>query len=158
MPLSSSPANDLCIDNRQKLNKVNCYKYLGLTLSSDLTLSFYIDQIYKKARKLVSMRYHNFDCASPSVKLKLYMALVRHHLEYACVAWDPHLLKDTCGLEKVQKFALSVCSGNWKTGYDSLLDQFNTTTLKGARLLSYVLSIGFFWIKCTSLLSCHLQG
>ena len=73
------------------------------------------------------------------------MALIRCYLEYACVIWDPHLLKDacvvwdpyllkdTCAFKKVHKFALRVCSGIWNTGYDSLLDQFNTTTLSRRR-------------------------
>ena len=60
------------------------------------------------------MLYCSFYFASPSS--------VRPYLEYACVIWDPHLLKDNRTLEKVQKFALRVCSGDWNSGYDSLLD------------------------------------
>jgi len=42
---------------------------------------------------------------------------VRPHLEYAVPLWDPHQQGHTNSLEKVQKFALKVCTGSgiWTT-------------------------------------------
>ena len=37
--------------------------------------------------------------------------------------WDPHLIKHTELLEKVQKFALKVCTKSWNSSYSSLLSQ-----------------------------------
>ena len=42
--------------------------------------------------------------------LKLYMAPIRPHLEYATQVWNPYLVKDINSLERVQKFALRICS------------------------------------------------
>ena len=41
---------------------------------------------------------------------QLYLSLVQPHLEYACQVWDPHLLKGTNALEKVQKFACKLAT------------------------------------------------
>ena len=53
--------------------------------------------------------------------LKLYISLIRPHLEYACQVWHPHLLTDINKLETVQKFALRLCVKRWDLGYDDLL-------------------------------------
>ena len=92
----------------------------------------------------MGMLFCKFYCASPSVKLKLNKSLIRPLLEYACVTWDLHLLKDIYTLEKVQKFALRVCSGDWTAKYDSLQDEFKIISLsKSINSLKSVLSIEF---------------
>ena len=48
--------------------------------------------------------------------------------------WDPHLQKDIDKLEKVQKFALRMCTKNWMAGYDDLLTCCNIPSLKTRRL------------------------
>ena len=62
------------------------------------------------------------------------MSSVRPHLEYATVVWDPHLQKDINKLEKVQTFALRMCTKNWTADYDSLLTSCNLPSLKKRRL------------------------
>ena len=41
------------------------------------------------------------------------IALVRPHLEYGVTVWDPHLIEYIEFLEKVQRFALKVCTKSW---------------------------------------------
>ena len=53
------------------------------------------------------MIYRKFyNRSHPHSLIRLYIALVRPHLDYACVIWDPHLKKDIDLLERVQMFAL----------------------------------------------------
>ena len=59
---------------------------------------------------------------------------MRPHLEYAAPVWDPHLQKDIDKLEKVQKFALRMCTKNWMASYDNLLTCCNIPSLKTRRL------------------------
>ena len=59
-----------------------------------------------------------------------YISSVRPHLEYATAVWDPHLQKDINKLEKVQTFALRMCTKNWTADYDSLLTSSNLPSLK----------------------------
>ena len=124
------PAKDLYIGNTQTLVKNHHYKYLEINLSPDLSWSLHIQLIYKKARKLVGMFSWNFSTfASPSVMLRLYKSLIWPHFEYACIVWDPHLQKDILTIECIQKFAFRVCSKKWRANYDSLLDDFCSSTL-----------------------------
>lgn len=62
--------------------------------------------------------YHHSD---PHTLLKLYLTIIRPHLEYASPAWDPFHKTEIDAIENVQKFALKVCLKSWDSGYDSLL-------------------------------------
>ena len=109
--------------NDQQLEIVQQYKYLGLLLvSSNLSWTPHIRSICNKARRILGLIYRKFsrntDCF---VTLRLYLALVRPHLEYAVQVWNPHLVMDKNRLEKVQKFALRVCAQNYNYTYEDLL-------------------------------------
>ena len=78
------------------------------------------------------MLHRNFSTfASSTVMLRLYKTLIRSHLEYACIVWDPHLQKDILKIEQIQKFAFRVCSKKWTANYDGRLDEFHSSTLYG---------------------------
>ena len=118
----------------QHLERVTQYKYLGVTITDDLSWSYHINIIASKARKLTGLLYRQFYrwSSSPTL-LKLYTTLVRPHLEYAAPVWNPHLAKDISTLKNVQKFALKVCYKSWDTGYDHLLSQSNLPRLATRR-------------------------
>jgi len=48
--------------------------------------------------------------------------------------WDPHLSKDISAIENVHKFALRICSKQWRECYSSLLDIFQTSSLSRGEL------------------------
>ena len=77
------------------------------------------------------MLYRNFHkYSSPPTLLKLYKAPKRPHLEYAGVVWDPYLVKDIVAVENV---ALRVCSKQWNSSYDALLNALTVPTLSSRR-------------------------
>ena len=68
---------------------------------------------------------------------QMYLSLVRPHLEYAAQVWDPqvpHLQQNIDDIERVQKFALRICSKEWEKEYTELLDYFKLPTLQNRRL------------------------
>ena len=92
--------------NKEPIEKVNSYKYLGVTLTSDLTWSEHITNITTKSRRLVGLLYRQF-CrwSNPATMFRLYVSLVRPHLDYSATpAWNPYLTKDVRSLESVQVF------------------------------------------------------
>ena len=99
-----------------QLENVQCYKYSGLLLSSDLSWSHHIQSTCTKARKLLGLLYRQFsNNTNPEVMVKLSITIVRPHLEYGAQVWHPYLSKDidVNALEKVQKFGLRICSRQW---------------------------------------------
>ena len=117
------------------LEQVTKYKYIGVTISSNLSWSPHIEQICASARRVVGLIYRNFakNINNPMTISHLYVSLVRPHLEYASQVWDPHLLKDICKLENVQKFALRMCSGQYHESYEKLRDIFHIPSLSNRR-------------------------
>ena len=132
--------------NNQLMELVQTYKYLGVVVSSNLSWSKHIQFIGVKAKKILGLLYRNFakHTSDPSTISKLYKALVRPQLEYAAQVWSLHMLKDIQMLEKVQRFALRVCSRNYHLSYGELLEFFNLPSLVNRRLyLSLYLLFSF---------------
>ena len=122
---------------------MQCYKYLGLLLSLDLSWSHHIQSTCTKARKLLGLLYRQFsNNTNPEVMAKLYLSLVRPHLEYGAQVWHPYLSKDVNDLEKVQKFGLQICSRQWTKCYQELLELFHLPSLENRRLF-FSLSVFF---------------
>ena len=95
----------------QALERVEEYKYLGVILTSNLSWSAHIDKIVAKARKMTGMLYRQFyRWSNLDALAKMYVSIIRPHLEYAAPVWNPELTKDIRKLENVQKFALRVCT------------------------------------------------
>jgi len=116
------------------LERVYSYKYLGLRLTSTLCWSDHINDIFIKAKKLIGMLYRRFYKNMDLQSLfQLYLTLVRPHTEYASQVWYPYLQRDIQQLERVQKFALRMCSKQWDLGYEELLNLFNIPSLDDRR-------------------------
>ena len=127
------PTSPLTINNNP-LERVSCYKYLGVTFSETLRWSDHILNISSKAKRLLGLIYRQYSRHfSQASLLKLYIFLVRPHLEYASQVWNPHLQKDVLMLESVQKFALKICLKEWHLPYHDCLIQCCLPDLKTRR-------------------------
>ena len=83
-------------------HQIESFKYLGLLFTSDLSWSKQITSVCNKARRLLGLLYRRFyQQSEPETLLKLYISLVRPHLEYASQVWSPHINKDITLLENV---------------------------------------------------------
>ena len=117
------------------LDFVREYKYLGILISTDLSWKRHIEGICVKVKKLVDMLYRKFSLyASLYIMARLYVNQIRPHLEYGVQLWHPHLATDTAALEKVQKFALRICSRNWSSTHGDLLEMFKLQHLEHHRM------------------------
>ena len=119
------------------LERVDSYKYLGVLLTDDLSWSLQVEFVCQKARRVLGLLYRRFYGQASQESLKqLYLSLVRPHLEYASQVWDPHLSKDRCALEKVQKFACKLATSKWDSSYEELLSLMDLKPLQNRRLES----------------------
>ena len=134
------------------LELVTAYKYLGVWITSDLNWAKQIEENCKRANQKIGMLYRRFYeyCSTDTLRC-LYVAFVRPHLEYAVPVWDPHLIKHTESLEKVQKFALKVCTKSWDSSYNCLLSQIDLPRLDQRRVQ---LKLSFLYQLINSLTFC----
>ena len=119
------------------LARVHSYKYLGITLTSNLSWSSHIRNCCNKTRKLIGLLYRQFyeNATSPTL-VKLYCSFIRPHLEYAAIVWNPLLKGDIDSLENVQKFALRVCLKSWNSTYEELLMTTKLPSLQDRRTIA----------------------
>ena len=121
------------------LEQVSSYKYLGITITSDLSWSPHISHICNKARRLVGLLYRHFYRNSNShTLLKLYLSYVRPHLEYCSHVWTPSLKGDVDIIEAVQKYALRVWTKSWELSYDDVLSATSISPLHQRRMIACV--------------------
>ena len=118
----------------QALERVFEYKYLGVTLSYNLSWSPHVEKIVAKTRRLTGMLYRQlYQWSDPETLLKIYLSVIRPHLEYAAPVWSPNLIKDVNKLEHVHMFALRVCTKEWSMSYKDLLEKCHLPELSTRR-------------------------
>lgn len=96
------------------LTKVLQYKYLGLTLTSDLRWNIHIANISSKATRKLFFLKRSLKSAPADIKLLSYTTFVRPVLEYANTVWFPHNITNINQLEKVQRKAIRFIHNKYK--------------------------------------------
>ena len=87
------------------------------------------------------MIYRTFASKNKNIMLKLYKSLVRHHLDYACQAWNPHSQKDIDVIERVQRRATRMISECRGLEYPERMKLLRLTTLKTRRMRADLLEV-----------------
>ncbi|KAI8517480.1 hypothetical protein Bbelb_060610 [Branchiostoma belcheri] len=113
IPSSKTPITHSYILHNQLLNKVSSTRYLGVTISSNLTWGSHVDAVSSKANKTLGMLRRCLRIASTAAKERAYMALVRPQVEYACSVWDPHTQDQVGRIEMVQRRAARYVTNNY---------------------------------------------
>ena len=73
-------------------------KYLGVTLSSNLSLSEHINSVCKTAKYHLGLVNQKLHQASPQVCHAIYPSTILSKLDYCCAVWDPHYSTDKTAL------------------------------------------------------------
>ena len=98
------------------LEAVTSAKYLGVTISDDLTWHQHIDNITKKANSTLGFLRRNLKVRSEQIKCAAYKVLVRPQLEYASVVWAPHTDSCISQIEMVQRRAARWIKNDYSRG------------------------------------------
>ena len=69
-------------------------KKIRIRVCSDRSLSKQCIEAKNKANIVLGYMFRSVKSKSPEVILKLYLALIRPHLDYAVQFWSPHYRKD----------------------------------------------------------------
>ena len=110
---TKKPLNSTYQLHNQTLEMTKESKYLGVTITDNLTWSTHIKNIAAKGNSTVGFLRRNFKECTTNVKAATYTTMVRPVLEYASTVWDPHEEKDKNLLEMVQRRAARYCHNNY---------------------------------------------
>lgn len=136
------------------LVQVNEYKYLGVTITNNLSWNSHIANICASSfRKLCILR-HKLKQAPPETKLHAYTSLIRPKLEYACTVWDPHTNHNTNALEMVQRKAVRFIFSKFRST-DSPTALMQTHGIQTLKLRRKILRLKFLFLLKNNKLSFH---
>ena len=113
-------------------------KYLGVTITSDLSWTKHIESIKAKASRTLGLIRRNLGPCDTTVKEKAYQSLVRPQLEYASSVWNPYTKTDKIKVESIQRQAARFTVGDYQrtSSVTTMLETLNWDTLEHRRLLA----------------------
>lgn len=114
---------------RTKLTEDTEEKDLGVLFDRGLKFSNHIAACVNKANRMVGLIRRSFKYMDNKVFIQLYKALIRPHLEYANVVWNPMLIGDLEHLEKVQRRATKMVPAIKDRTYEDRLQILELPTL-----------------------------
>ncbi|XP_070208014.1 uncharacterized protein [Littorina saxatilis] len=97
----------------QTLETTKESKYLGVTITENLSWTNHIKNVTAKGNRTVGFLRRNFKECTTKVKSATYTTMVRPTLEYASTVWDPHQENDKQALEMVQRRAARYAHNNY---------------------------------------------
>ena len=108
----------------QKLESVDAAKYLGVSISKDLSLNTHISNITTSANRTLGFVRRNVLTKNKDIKTMAYNSLVRPQLKYASAVWSPYTKENKIKIEKVQRRAARWVSNDYST-YSSVTDMLS---------------------------------
>ena len=92
--------------NGTKLERVQEFIDLGVTLDSHLNWNKHVTKLINKAKRIMGLIKRSIGYKAPqSVKRQLYISLVRSQLEYCTPVWSGLSKENTTAIERVQRAA-----------------------------------------------------
>ena len=89
----------------QLLQTVSSAKYLGVTLSNDLSWHNQVCTVAQRSNSALHLIARNLHNCPKATRALAYTTLVRPKMEYCAAVWDPHLKEDVDVLERVNRRA-----------------------------------------------------
>lgn len=111
------------------LSNVENIKYLGTTITNNLTWATHIESITRKANSTLGFLRRNLRRCPQSLKTRAYLSMVRSTLEYSSSVWDPYLKGDIHKVERIQRLAARFIKGDFSFS-SSVTDMLNELGLQ----------------------------
>ena len=119
---SKQPLNTQYTLHDQVFEATDTAKYLGVTISKDLSWNDHISSLTSKANSTLGFVKRNVKTSNVKVKEMAYKTLVRPQVEYASPVWSPHTKDDK--LEMTQRRAARWMKNKF-SNYDSVTDMLS---------------------------------
>ncbi|BHF76966.1 hypothetical protein SprV_0502006700 [Sparganum proliferum] len=118
---TSSPNHTVYRLTGKPLHEVDAQKDLGVWITTSLKPSLQCSKVAKSAMSILYLVKRAFSSFDEDCVAKVFQTFVRPHLEFAIQAWRPWTAKDFGILEKVQRRATKLVSGQWSLPYETRL-------------------------------------
>lgn len=130
-----------------EVSSVPSCKYLGITLTQNLTWSSHIMNISNEANRTLGFIRRNLRFSTPSIKTLAYLTFVRPKLEYASAIWDPHQSNLSLTLEKIQNRATRFIYSDYSyyTSVSALKSRANLPNLETRRKITRLCLFHMFY-------------
>ena len=111
--------------NSTPVTTFESFRYLGVTITSNLKWSAHILNTCKSAKQKHDFLYRNFQQADQRTLSQLYKDLILPKLEYCSGVWDPASTTLSDELESVQRLATKLCTTHWSGSSTTLISSLN---------------------------------
>ena len=117
------------------LEGVSSAKYLGVTLSEDMSWNRHVDSVVSRSNSKLGFLKRNLKINDSKLKEQAYKAIVRPSLEYSSTVWDPYTAQNSKRIEMVQRRAARWVTGRFHntSSVQNMLDQLGWRTLADRR-------------------------
>lgn len=118
-----------------ELETVDCTKYLGVELQSNMSWNRHIDQTVKKANGMLGFLRRNLRVTNESTKTSAYRSIVQPLLEYCSTVWSPYTQEYIQKVEMVQRRAARYVTNRYHntSSVTTMLDHLEWETLEARR-------------------------
>ena len=128
------------------LKKSKTERDLGVVVSTDLRPRQHCVAARNRANRVLGFIARSVKSRSTKVILKLYLALVRPHLDYAAQFWSPYYRMDIGLLESVQRRMTKMIEGMRNFPYERRLKLLNLHSLERRRVRGDLIEV-FKWFR-----------
>ena len=124
--------------HNQSLSRVDTAKYLGVSLSSNLSWNKHIEVTKNKGNRMLGLLKRNLNVGSTEMRSLAYKTIVRPVLEYSSSVWDPYTSDNILILESVQRRAARYVCRNYRntSSVTGMLENLRWPTLSCRRKIS----------------------
>lgn len=121
--------------HQTELKSTNKAKYLGVTITPDLSWKTHIDNVTKKANSTMAFLRRNIQPGPREAKSTAYKTYVRPIIEYASTVWSPHADCHINQLEMIQRRAARFVMSDYtrQSSVSDMLTSLKWDTLKQRR-------------------------
>ena len=106
---------------------------LGLVISKDLSWTSHMNSVRMKARSMTAWALSVFRSRDQDTMITLYKSMIRSHLEYCCLLWNPVKICEIESIEAVQRDFTSKIYGLSHLNYWDRLKSLNLMSLQRRR-------------------------
>ena len=137
VPRGRATINTHYVLHGHTLEVVDASKYLGVTLTDNLSWDCHISNITSKAHRTLGFLRRNIKECTPPVREASYKAMVRPIIENAATVWDPTQASHIKKLEQVQRRAARFVYNDYSTTtpgcVSNMLKDLNWESLESRR-------------------------